>query len=165
MLPALNSFPRLYPSPPCYSPRLPIQHFPSHVPLSSPSSSLPFLLLPPCSLFLLFSSLPTVSGVESLTNLCDVDLAQNDLPAVPEALYKLEALKRLNLADNAIRELSNGGVEFWAKLETLNLSRNQLKVLPQVRRHDSFEFRGWDVYYLEFILSFGNPTSSFSMFL
>jgi len=71
------------------------------------------------------------AGVESLTNLCDVDLSQNDLPSVPEAIYKLEALKRLNLADNAIRELSNGGVEFWAKLETLNLSRNQLKVLPQ----------------------------------
>lgn len=71
------------------------------------------------------------SGVESLTNLCDVDLSQNELPAVPEALYKLEALKRLNLSDNSIRELSNGGVEFWAKLETLNLSRNQIKVLPQ----------------------------------
>jgi len=71
------------------------------------------------------------AGVESLTNLCDVDVSQNELPAVPEALYKLEGLKRLNLADNNIRELSNGGVEMWAKLETLNLSRNQLKVLPQ----------------------------------
>ena len=70
--------------------------------------------------------------MESLTNLCDVDLSQNELPAVPEALYKLEGLKRLNIADNCIKELSNGGVEMWAKLETLNLSRNELKVLPQV---------------------------------
>ena len=74
----------------------------------------------------------SIAGVESLTNLCDVDLAQNELPAVPEALYKLEALKRLNLADNEIRQLDNAGVESWAKLETLNVSRNQLKVLPQV---------------------------------
>ena len=80
----------------------------------------------------------SITGVESLTNLCDVDLAQNDLPAVPEALYKLEALKRLNLADNEIRQLDNAGVESWAKLETLNVSRNQLKVLPQV----GFDSRG-----------------------
>ena len=91
----------------------------------------------PIALFKSAISNSMVLGVESLTNLCDVDVSQNELPAVPEALYKLEGLKRLNLADNNIRELSNGGVEMWAKLETLNLSRNQLKVLPQVTKLSS----------------------------
>lgn len=38
--------------------------------------------------------------------LTDVDLSDNALPRVPEALYKLDSLKRLNLSDNEISELS-----------------------------------------------------------
>ena len=38
--------------------------------------------------------------------LADVDLSDNGLPRVPEALYKLSSLKRLNLSDNEITELS-----------------------------------------------------------
>ena len=36
----------------------------------------------------------------------DVDLSYNNLPRVPEALYKLDSLKRLNLSNNEITELS-----------------------------------------------------------
>lgn len=36
----------------------------------------------------------------------DVDLSRNELPQVPESLYKLPALKRLNLSDNQIKEIS-----------------------------------------------------------
>lgn len=52
------------------------------------------------------SNFPT--SLESLTNLQDLDLAQNALPKVPEALYSLPNLKRLNLSENEITELSTG---------------------------------------------------------
>ncbi|KAK7501988.1 hypothetical protein BaRGS_00006740 [Batillaria attramentaria] len=73
------------------------------------------------------SNFPT--GLDTLTNLQDVDLSCNALPRVPEALYKLESLKRLNLSDNEITELSLM-IDVWVNLETLNLSRNKLTALP-----------------------------------
>lgn len=69
------------------------------------------------------------SNLENLTNLTDIDLAENALPKVPEALYSLPNLRRLNLSNNEITELSTA-MEFWQKLETLNLSRNKLVSLP-----------------------------------
>ncbi|XP_049849364.1 protein flightless-1 [Schistocerca gregaria] len=69
------------------------------------------------------------SNLDSLTNLRDLDLAQNALPKVPEALYALPNLRRLNLSDNEITELSQA-VDLWQHLETLNLCRNKLTALP-----------------------------------
>lgn len=69
------------------------------------------------------------ANLDSLTNLTDLDLAQNSLPKVPEALYALPNLKRLNLSDNEIFELSQA-VDSWQHLETLNLCRNKLSSLP-----------------------------------
>ncbi|XP_059178446.1 protein flightless-1 homolog [Physella acuta] len=69
------------------------------------------------------------TGLDTLTNLQDVDLSYNTLTRVPEALYKLESLKRLNLSNNEIGELSLM-IDIWTKMETLNLSRNKLKALP-----------------------------------
>ncbi|XP_046549598.1 protein flightless-1 homolog isoform X1 [Haliotis rubra] len=69
------------------------------------------------------------TGLDALTNLQDIDLSYNDLPRVPEALYKLSSLRRLNLCNNQISELSLM-IDVWTKLETLNLSRNQLTALP-----------------------------------
>lgn len=59
----------------------------------------------------------------------DVDLSCNDLSRVPECLYSLANLKRLNLSSNQISEMSLC-IDQWTKLETLNLSRNQLTSLP-----------------------------------
>lgn len=59
----------------------------------------------------------------------DVDLSCNDLTRVPECLYSLSSLKRLNLSSNQISELSLC-IDQWTQLETLNLSRNQLTSLP-----------------------------------
>ncbi|XP_065367478.1 protein flightless-1 [Calliphora vicina] len=67
--------------------------------------------------------------LDSLSNLAELDLSQNNLPKVPDCVYNLPNLKRLNLSDNAITELSSS-VEFWQRLEVLNLSRNELTVLP-----------------------------------
>lgn len=61
--------------------------------------------------------------------LTDVDLSCNDLTRVPECLYSLANLKRLNLSSNQVSELSLC-IDQWTQLETLNLSRNQLTSLP-----------------------------------
>lgn len=67
--------------------------------------------------------------LDSLSNLVELDLAQNSLPKVPECLYNIPNLKRLNLSENNINEVSSA-MEAWTKLETLNLSRNILSSLP-----------------------------------
>lgn len=59
----------------------------------------------------------------------DVDLSCNDLTRVPECLYTLPSLRRLNLSSNQITELSLC-IDQWVHVETLNLSRNQLTSLP-----------------------------------
>lgn len=59
----------------------------------------------------------------------DVDLSCNDLSRIPECLYTLGNLRRLNLSSNQIAELSLC-IDQWVHLETLNLSRNQLTSLP-----------------------------------
>ncbi|KAK3582011.1 hypothetical protein CHS0354_039677 [Potamilus streckersoni] len=69
------------------------------------------------------------SGLDSLTNLQDIDLSSNDLTRVPEPLYKLTSLKRLNLSNNQITELSLL-IDTWTSMEVLNLSRNKLTSLP-----------------------------------
>ena len=70
------------------------------------------------------------SSLEALTNLIDLDLAQNQLNRLPEALYTLPKLKRLNLSDNSLSELPVDVPEYWKNLEILNLSRNNLTSLP-----------------------------------
>ncbi|XP_046856352.1 protein flightless-1 homolog isoform X2 [Xenia sp. Carnegie-2017] len=67
--------------------------------------------------------------LDSLTKLTDVDLSYNDLPRVPEPIYRLSSLKRLNLSHNSISELSNL-TGTWTEMEVLNISRNQLTSLP-----------------------------------
>lgn len=69
------------------------------------------------------------SSLDTLSNLCDVDLSKNALTKVPDALYSLLSLKRLNLSDNEITEIS-AAMDNWQKLESLNMSRNNLTILP-----------------------------------
>lgn len=68
-------------------------------------------------------------SLDSLVNLEDVDLSYNNLPKVPEAMYNLKSLKRFNLSNNEISELSSL-IDTWVNMETLNLSRNKLSCLP-----------------------------------
>ena len=46
------------------------------------------------------------SNLESLVNLGDLDLSYNNLTRVPDCVWTLKSLKRLNLSDNAISEIS-----------------------------------------------------------
>jgi Leucine-rich repeat (LRR) protein len=59
--------------------------------------------------------------MDSLTNLAELDLAQNALPKVPDALYSLRNLRRLNLSHNEITELSQAIGKFHCYRDLLNL--------------------------------------------
>lgn len=59
----------------------------------------------------------------------DIDLAENNLVAVPDALYKLKKLRKLDLSANKITNISIPEGT-WEGLETLNVSCNQLTALP-----------------------------------
>lgn len=58
----------------------------------------------------------------------DIDLSGNDLPRVPETLYKLSPLKRLNLSNNQITELSLVIGKYHIFL-FLNILVNSLKII------------------------------------
>lgn len=73
------------------------------------------------------SNLP--SSLEGLTCLADVDLSHNNLQKIPDCIYTLCNLKRLNMSDNEITEIGPG-IEQWPKLEVLNMCRNKLTALP-----------------------------------
>ncbi|PIK45358.1 hypothetical protein BSL78_17779 [Apostichopus japonicus] len=59
----------------------------------------------------------------------DVDLSCNDLPKIPDAIFQLKTLLRLNLSSNNIESVE-ACVENLSNLEVLNLARNKLKSLP-----------------------------------
>ncbi|XP_026846356.1 protein flightless-1 [Drosophila persimilis] len=69
------------------------------------------------------------TSLDSLANLCELDLSHNSLPKLPDCVYNVTTLVRLNLSDNEINELSSS-MESWQRLESLNLCRNQLTALP-----------------------------------
>ncbi|KAK7075215.1 hypothetical protein SK128_020054 [Halocaridina rubra] len=73
------------------------------------------------------ANLPT--NLEGLAFLADVDLSYNNLCKIPDCIYTLRNLKRLNVSDNEIVEVGTN-IENWSKLEVLNLCRNQLTALP-----------------------------------
>jgi len=60
-------------------------------------------------------------SMDSLTNLTELDLAQNALPKVPDALYSLRNLRRLNLSDNEITELSQAIGKYCSYRDLLNM--------------------------------------------
>ena len=57
------------------------------------------------------------------------DLSHNQLVGVPEPVFDLRALRKLDLSHNEISELS-ALTDNWPSLEYLNLSHNQLVSLP-----------------------------------
>lgn len=69
--------------------------------------------------------------LDNLVNLEDVDFSSNDLDAIPDAIFKLKNLRKLNLSDNQIVEVAPF-CECWQQMEILNLSRNKLKALPDM---------------------------------
>ncbi|CAG0886127.1 unnamed protein product [Darwinula stevensoni] len=73
------------------------------------------------------SNLP--GSLEGLLSLEDVDFSCNELTKVPDCLYSLANLKRLNLSDNCISDLSLA-IDLWSTIQVLNLSRNNITVLP-----------------------------------
>lgn len=74
-------------------------------------------------------NMPT--SLDNLTCLTEFIISNNNLSRVPDVIYTFKTLKRLNLSDNRINELSSEIGDSWPNLEVLNLSRNHLKALPQ----------------------------------
>ncbi|XP_065310343.2 protein flightless-1 isoform X2 [Dermacentor albipictus] len=72
----------------------------------------------------------TPVSLDSSAVLSDVDFSQNALPRIPDVLYTLPTLRRLNLSDNAITEVSPVIGDVWKNIRSLNLSRNKLTSLP-----------------------------------
>lgn len=68
-------------------------------------------------------------GLENLHNLKDIDLSCNGLTAIPETIYKMKTLRRLNFSENCLTEIliNIGDMD---ELVSLNLSRNKLLALP-----------------------------------
>uniref|UniRef100_H2ZPM3 Gelsolin-like domain-containing protein n=1 Tax=Ciona savignyi TaxID=51511 RepID=H2ZPM3_CIOSA len=73
------------------------------------------------------SNFPT--NLDPLKFLSDIDLSYNQLTRLPECLYMLSTLERLNLSNNEIQELSLL-IDTWTKMRTLNLTNNLLTSLP-----------------------------------
>jgi len=46
------------------------------------------------------------SNLEGLSKLTDIDLSKNDLVKIPDGLYTVPGLKRLNLSENQLKEVS-----------------------------------------------------------
>lgn len=69
-------------------------------------------------------------SLDDLHSLKDVDFAENGLPAVPEAIFKIRNLEKLNLSANKIEKINLADGE-WENLRTLNLNDNLLTALPQ----------------------------------
>lgn len=72
----------------------------------------------------------TPVSLDACAVLSDVDFSQNNLPRIPDVLYTLSTLKRLNLSDNCISEVSPVIGDVWKNIRVLNLSRNKLASLP-----------------------------------
>ncbi|PAV59113.1 hypothetical protein WR25_10798 [Diploscapter pachys] len=68
--------------------------------------------------------------LEDLKNLTDVDFAENNLTQIPEALFKLKRLRKLDLSSNSIEKFSLSEGQ-WEDLVTLNLNYNKLTALPE----------------------------------
>uniref|UniRef100_A0A0K2U430 Gelsolin-like domain-containing protein n=1 Tax=Lepeophtheirus salmonis TaxID=72036 RepID=A0A0K2U430_LEPSM len=69
-------------------------------------------------------------NLEALVHLSDVDLSENNLTKIPEGLLTVPNIRRLNLGDNQISEVSQDIERWQGSLETFILSRNKIKVLP-----------------------------------
>ena len=56
-------------------------------------------------------------------------MSNNDLPIIPDTVYKMRTLRRLDVSGNQLADVSHliGDLD---QLVTLNLSRNKLLALP-----------------------------------
>jgi Leucine-rich repeat (LRR) protein len=74
-----------------------------------------------------------MSHYESQPHLEEVDFSLNELTRVPDALFVVKTLRKLDLSDNKIDKIEPADRSldtYWEQIETLNLSRNELRTLP-----------------------------------
>ncbi|KAF1784984.1 Leucine-rich repeat domain, L domain-like [Phytophthora cactorum] len=68
-------------------------------------------------------------ALERVPRLQRLDLSNNQLRALPDAVYALQSLERLDVQQNRLTTLSTD-VQKLTQLETLDVRHNQLKTLP-----------------------------------
>ncbi|KHN73472.1 Protein flightless-1 -like protein [Toxocara canis] len=74
---------------------------------------------------------PTLDDLDNLqASDLDLDFSYNDLPEVPDCVFKLKNLRKLDISHNQIKRIDLPDTA-WEKLETLNISSNLLTALPE----------------------------------
>ena len=73
------------------------------------------------------SSLNNLQGLNSFTNLVQLDLSNNQIASLNKYLYSLTKLKYLDISCNKLSNLD--GIEFLGNLENLNASHNKIITL------------------------------------
>ncbi|OQV19254.1 Protein flightless-1 [Hypsibius exemplaris] len=68
-------------------------------------------------------------SLEMIPTLEEIDLSENELTRVPDCVYNVIQLRRLNLSKNLLTDFDVP--DGWHQLQTLNVSSNRLKALPQ----------------------------------
>ena len=61
------------------------------------------------------------SSLESLPELDEVDLGQNALSRLPDGLFTVTSLRKLNVSDNLLGEL-HSAVDLWCPISFFSLS-------------------------------------------
>lgn len=74
------------------------------------------------------TSLP--NELEQCVSLTSLELAENDLPAIPDCVFRCPKLESIGLSWNSITQFSDGVALCRDRLEDLDLSNNQITILP-----------------------------------
>eukprot|EP01061_Rhynchopus_euleeides_P006137 TRINITY_DN15214_c0_g1_i1.p1 TRINITY_DN15214_c0_g1~~TRINITY_DN15214_c0_g1_i1.p1 ORF type:complete len:395 (+),score=114.13 TRINITY_DN15214_c0_g1_i1:35-1219(+) len=80
------------------------------------------------------TSMPVKLANVDLSHVTQLDLRQNSISELPDALFQLPAVRQVNLSANRLREIPFDIVR-WTELHDLDLSSNLLAALP-----DEFSF-------------------------
>lgn len=85
------------------------------------------------SLRLTSCALTSAQGLETLTSLEHLSLADNALTSIDDALAPLTALESLSLASNRLVTIAQSTILHWRSLRSLNMARNALRDVPDVQ--------------------------------
>lgn len=89
------------------------------------------------SLWLGKNKIETISGLETLVNLRQLDIQHNRITTLGDGLRHLSGLEELYLAWNAIENLQ--GLPYPSNLNTIDLSKNQIASLEGAEQYTTLQ--------------------------